>query len=52
VIATGQFLAASVRAGKPFWRMFWAGDTMEGGGKGDRTPRYVAPAAQMLRPIF
>jgi hypothetical protein len=28
------------------------GDTMEGGGKDDRTPSYGAPAAQMLRPMF
>ncbi|HEY9436064.1 MAG TPA: hypothetical protein VI260_31785 [Blastocatellia bacterium] len=52
VIAMGQFLAASVRALKPFWRTFWVGDTMEGGGKDDHAPRYGAPAAQMLRPMF
>ena len=52
VVARGQFLAASVRAGKPFWRTFQVGDTMEGGGEDDRTPRYGAPAARMLRPMF
>jgi hypothetical protein len=52
VIAIGQFITASVRASKPFWRAFRADDTMEGGGKDDRTPRYGGPAAQMLRPMF
>jgi hypothetical protein len=33
VIAIGQFLAASVRANKPFWRAFRAVDAMGGGGK-------------------
>ena len=33
-------------------RTFWVGDTIEGGGEDDRTPRYGAPAARMLRPIF
>jgi hypothetical protein len=40
------------RRDKPFWRTFWAGDMMEGGGKDDRMPCYGAPAAQMLRPMF
>jgi hypothetical protein len=29
VIATCQFLAQSRRAGKPFWRTFWKGDTLD-----------------------
>jgi len=51
VIAMGQFMAASVRAGKPFWRTFWVGDTMEGGGPDERTPHYGAPALDMARPM-
>ena len=43
VIAMGQFMIERVRAGKPFWRTFWVGDTMEGGGPDARTPRYEAP---------
>lgn len=51
VVAMGQFLAQSVREGKPLWRTFWVGDTMEGGAADDRTPRYGAPAAQMISPM-
>jgi hypothetical protein len=47
VIAMGQFLKKSVRDGKPFWRTFWVGDTIEGGGKDDRTPRYGSPVLKM-----
>jgi hypothetical protein len=47
VFAMGQFLRHSVRHGKPFWRTFWVGDTMEGGGKDERTPRYGSPALSM-----
>lgn len=42
VVATGQFLRVSVREGKPFWRTFFVGDTMRGGGPDERTPRYGA----------
>lgn len=42
VVATGQFLRASVREGKPFWRTFLVGDTLAGGGPDERTPRYGA----------
>jgi len=51
VIAMGQFMAASVRAGKPFWWTFWVGDTMEGGGPDERTPHYGAPALSMAPPM-
>jgi hypothetical protein len=51
VIAMGQFLAWSVRNGKPFWRTFWVGGTMEGGSADQRTPAYGAPAAHMLAPM-
>jgi hypothetical protein len=51
VVAMGQFLAQSVREGKPLWRTFWVGDTMEGGAADHRTPRYGAPAAQMISPM-
>lgn len=51
VIAMGQFMAASVRAGKPFWWTFWVGDTMEGGGPDDRTPHYGAEALRMAPPM-
>lgn len=51
VFAMGQFLAWSVRNGKPFWRTFWVGGTMEGGSKDDRTPTYGAPVKNMVTPM-
>jgi hypothetical protein len=33
VVAMSQFMAQAVREGKPFWRTFWVGDTIEGGAK-------------------
>lgn len=48
VIAMGQFLRERVRAGKPFWWTFWVGDTMEGGGPDERTPRYGARLPALL----
>jgi hypothetical protein len=47
----GQFLKNSVRNGKSFWRTFWVGDTIEGGGKDTRTPRYGSPADKMITPM-
>ncbi len=46
-VAMGQFLTASHRAGKPFWRTFWTGDAMEGG-KDDHARGVLAPKAQMF----
>ena len=51
VIAMGQFMVHSVRNGKPAWRTFWVGDTIEGGSPDHRTPRYGAPALQMSPPM-
>lgn len=51
VIATGQFLSQSVRAGKPFWRTFWVGDTIESGEKDDRAPHYGSPVLKMAPPM-
>lgn len=42
VIATIQFLNKRMKEGKPFWRTFWMGDTIEGGGKDERTPSFIA----------
>jgi len=47
VIAMGQFMVASVRQGKPFWRTFWVGDTIDGGDQDRRTPRYGSPVLSM-----
>lgn len=48
VVATCQFLVQAHREGKPFWRTFWVGDTVEGGAKDARTPRYGASLAQAV----
>ncbi len=36
VVAMGQFLAAEVRRGQPFWRTFWMGGSGEKGGRETR----------------
>ncbi len=51
VVATCQFLAQARRNGKPFWRTFWVGDTVEGEAKDTRTPHYgtrLAPAVSAM----
>lgn len=42
VFAMVQFMILARREGKPLWRTFWVGDTIEGGGPDERTPRYGA----------
>lgn len=49
VVATGQFLAERRRAGRPMWRTFWVGDTMEGGSPDDRTAKYGAAVGEHVR---
>lgn len=56
VVAMAQFLAQAHREGKPFWRTFWMGGTIEGGsretgkdtGKDTRSPRFTAPLKQTI----
>jgi hypothetical protein len=50
VIAMAQFMRERVRAGQPFWRTFWVGDTIDGGGPDERTPKYGAPLGAILPP--
>ncbi|HZO91682.1 MAG TPA: vitamin K epoxide reductase family protein [Chthonomonadaceae bacterium] len=46
VVAMVQFLQRSVREGKPFWRTFWVGGTLEGEENQDtRSPQYGASVA-------
>jgi hypothetical protein len=40
-------MVKSVRGGKPFWRTFWVGDTIEGGAKDERSPHYGAPLSRL-----
>ena len=51
VVAMGQFVAWSVRHGRPFWRTFWVGGTMEGGARDERTATYGAPVRELLPPV-
>lgn len=51
VVAMGQFMAWSVRRGRPFWRTFWVGGTMEGGDEDRRTPVYGAAVRDMAAPM-
>ena len=46
-VAMGQFLTASHRAGKPFWRTFWTGGAMDGGSE-DHARALLAPKSQMF----
>ncbi|MBY0507761.1 MAG: SPW repeat protein [Bryobacteraceae bacterium] len=52
VFATAQFLKRSVQEGKPFWRTFWVGGTLDGEeNKDERTPHYGAPISKMWAPM-
>lgn len=49
VIAMGQFLRRSVREGKPLWRTFWVGGTIEKAeNKDQRTPAYGAALPKLF----
>lgn len=53
VFAMAQFLKRSVQEGKPLWRTFWVGGTLEGeANKDDRTPAYGAPVSRMWAPML
>jgi len=41
VVAMIQFIVKRTKQGKPFWRTFWMGDTIESGSKDERTPRFT-----------
>jgi hypothetical protein len=49
VVATIQFLQASVKNGLPFWRTFWIGDTIEGGEQDERSPSIGEPWGRFAR---
>jgi SPW repeat len=50
VVAMLQFMARSVREGKPFWRTFWVGGTIENEVNPDtRSPQYGAPVGELVR---
>jgi hypothetical protein len=41
VVAMGQCLAQARRDGKPLWRTFWKGGTVENGGRDERSPEIM-----------
>jgi uncharacterized membrane protein len=51
VIATGQFLLQSQREGKPFWRTFWKGGTLEGYPEDTGALRRGSPLAEMAHAV-
>jgi hypothetical protein len=48
VVAMFQFLARNRREGKPLWRTFWIGGTLDDRTKDARTPRLTAPLSHTL----
>lgn len=46
-VAMGQFLADARKKGKPFWRTFWMGDAMEGGGD-DASKGFLGTPREMM----
>lgn len=48
VVAMGQFLARIRREGKPFWKTFWTGGTLDELGEDRRTPRFLARASEAV----
>lgn len=48
VVAMGQFLARVRHEGKPFWKTFWTGGTVDEPGEDHRTPRFPARASEAV----
>ena len=48
VVAMGQFLVQSRRAGKPFWRTFWLGGNQPGAAEETEPRDFGSPPAQMF----
>lgn len=47
LVAMGQFMLDAKRKGKPFWRVFWMGDAMDGGSE-DRAKEFRGNAREMI----
>jgi len=43
-----QFMLHARREGKPLWRTFWVGGTIENGSKDERSPRFDSPRLAMV----
>ena len=48
VVAMGQYVLRSVRAGRPFWSTFFRGGTDPLGGVDEKTPGFSAPLASQV----
>jgi len=48
VVAMGQFLVQSRRAGKPFWRTFWLGGELPGAAEETKPRDFGSPPREML----
>lgn len=48
VVAMLQFVKKRVQSGRPFWSTFWMGDTIEGGSRDTRTPRFTASLSKSV----
>jgi hypothetical protein len=49
VVATTQFLRRTARSGRPLWRTFWVGGTLDEENEDARTPVYGAPVSEAVR---
>jgi hypothetical protein len=52
VVAMGQFLRRTRRAGKSVWRTFWLGGEEPDGENDTRSPGFGAPPSRLLRAMF
>ena len=52
VIAMTQFMLAARRQGKPLWKIFWMGGTVEMEPNDERTPAFDAPFADRLKAMW
>jgi hypothetical protein len=52
VIAMSQFLRRTAREGRPIWRTFWIGGTLDEESEDARTPEYGAPVPDATRAMF
>jgi hypothetical protein len=48
VVAMGQYMLRSVRAGRPFWSTFFQGGTDPLGGVDEKTPGFSAPLGSQV----
>lgn len=52
VIAMTQFMLAARRQGKPLWKIFWMGGSIDAEPDDERTPAFDAPFADRMRAMW